>query len=190
VRITASGLLNGAPHLMHIHAQGQGTCPTGTAATHHNGHLAISTQDGAPFYGHPFTALTVSGSTGEQNLFAFAHFPTSGTIHYRRTIDLGPVIGAAVRQNTSAVIIIHGIDYNHNGRYDFASLGGDREHNTPLEKTAPALCGQLTPQGHPRGASASAPRTYTATLVAAPAQQHSSAPALLCNLRTLAGDLL
>jgi hypothetical protein len=90
-------------------------------------------------------------------------------------------------ENNSAVIVIHGIDYNANGRYDYV-LGGDREHHVPFEETAPALCGVLKRQGPVRTAAASAPQTYTATLVRAPAPP--SAPTLLCDLRHLSGRLL
>ena len=58
VTVTTKGLLNGAPHAMHIHAGGRGECPPASAARRHNGHLSISTTDGIKFYGPPEVSLT------------------------------------------------------------------------------------------------------------------------------------
>jgi hypothetical protein len=190
VHLTARGLLNGFAHAIHIHAGAQGACPHGDAATVHNGNRVITTKDGARFYGKVVAALTTApGKTDPGSLLDFAHFPASVPINYSRTIDFGPVVATQIRQNTSAVVIIHGIDYNHNGTYD-NGLSIDREHrNLPIEQTAPALCGPLIAQSPQRGAqTASAPRLYTATL--APTYAQASAPVLLCDLRALKGRLL
>ena len=48
VSIDTTGLLNGAPHALHIHAGGKGTCPDSSVATKHNGHLSIATHAGRP----------------------------------------------------------------------------------------------------------------------------------------------
>src|SRR4051794_20245981 len=58
VTITTPRLLDSAPHAIHIHANGQGRCPPATAAREHEGHLAISTTNGIPYYGSPVLALT------------------------------------------------------------------------------------------------------------------------------------
>jgi hypothetical protein len=189
VQVSAKGLLNGFPHLMHIHGEGRGRCPNGSAARRHNGKLAISTKDGAPFYGQVMTSLTRVGNTERKSYLAFGRYPSSGTISYGRRIDLGPVVAAAVRQNTSAVVVIHGIDYNHNDTYDNSLDRSDLDRSLPGEATAPALCGVLKAE-QPKRASqtASAVRVYTATLVEAPAPP--SSPSLLCDLRSLAGKLL
>ena len=43
-----------------------------------------------------------------------------------------------------AVVVIHGVDYNHNGEYDFASAGqSDLNPDLPAEATNPAACGVL-----------------------------------------------
>jgi serine/threonine-protein kinase len=190
VRIRARGVLNGFPHAIHIHAGAQGTCPHGNAASVHNGNRVITTQDGAPFYGKVVAALTTApGKTDPSSLLDFAHFPSAVPINYSRTIDFGPVVAAQIRQNTSAVVIIHGIDYNHNDTYD-NGLSIDREHrNLPIEQTAPALCGPLVAQAPQRGTqTASAGRVYTATLV--PTRDRASSPVLLCDLHALKGRLL
>jgi serine/threonine-protein kinase len=188
VDITTSGLID-SPHAMHIHADALGTCPTGKAARDHNGHLAISTKDGAPFYGHVVTSLTTRGKTDSDSFLAFKRFPSTGSIKYSRTIDVGPVVAASIRQNGSAVVVIHGIDYNGNGTYDFSSLDeSDLNRSLPGEETAPALCGALVARpGQSGGKTASASQVYTAALVSAPQAQSSP---LFCDLRSLAGKLL
>ena len=88
VTVTTKGLLNGAPHAMHIHAGGRGECPPASAARRHNGHLAISTTDGIKFYGPPQVALTSTGDTSPKSIIDFSRFPHTGDINYTRTITI------------------------------------------------------------------------------------------------------
>ena len=103
---------------MHIHAGGKGVCPPASAARLHNGHLSISTTDGIKFYGPPQVSLTSTGDTSPKSIVDFSRYPTIGNIRYTRT-DHDP---AGRRRTRSApatpVIVVHGIDYNHNGIYD------------------------------------------------------------------------
>jgi serine/threonine protein kinase len=147
VTIDAQGLLNGEPHLMHIHAGAQGACPLASAARVHNGVRFIETKDGAPYYGHVKAALTLQGDTTDKSLLDFARFPSTGTIRYRRTFRMSLPTANVIRSG-SGVIVLHGIDYNHNGRYDDVLgrggiPGGDRFY---AEQTAPAVCGALSPE--------------------------------------------
>jgi tRNA A-37 threonylcarbamoyl transferase component Bud32 len=144
VTIDTNGLLNGSPHAMHIHAGGKGVCPPASAARAHNGHLAISTTDGIKFYGPPQVSLTSSGDTGPKSIVDFARYPTVGAIKYTRDITVPPGIAAAIRSG-NAVIVVHGIDYNHNGIYDNVLDRSELNQNLPGEATAPALCGPLVP---------------------------------------------
>ena len=142
VTVTTSGLLNGAPHLMHIHAGGQGLCPPATAARAHNGHLTISTTDAGRYYGAPVVSLTTVGDTSPRSIIDFTRYPTVGSIRYRRTISLPPSVVTDIREN-NAVVIMHGIDYNGDGVYD-DSLGiSDLSNRLTAESTDPALCGSL-----------------------------------------------
>ena len=43
------------------------------------------------------------------------------------------------------MIVVHGIDYNHNGIYDNVLDRSELNQNLPGEATAPALCGPLVP---------------------------------------------
>lgn len=137
---TAAGL---PAHAQHIHIGGSHTCPTAAAATDHNGHQAISVKDGAPSYGPIKVSLTSSGDTSASSALALKRFPTTpnGTESYTRSIT----VSAAVAQQVAAgqgVVVIHGIDYLHNGSYK--DLGkADINPSLPQEGTAPALCGKL-----------------------------------------------
>jgi hypothetical protein len=171
VTVTANGLLQGGAHLMHIHAGKLGRCPPGSVARKHNGQLSIFTHDGAPFYGPVQTALTTKGDSSPKSLLVFGRFPKTAKIDYKRKIRLSPVAAAQVRAN-NAVVVIHGIDYNHNNRYDRSLEGSDLDRSISAESTAPGLCGPLVAEQPERGkgkASAQAggaTTVYTATLQA------------------------
>ncbi len=186
ISIDTNGLLDGAPHAMHIHAGGRGICPPGTAAKRHNGKLAISTLDGVPFYGPPVTSLTTRGSTSKKSILSLRRFPNDGNIKYRRTITLPKVVAAYIRQN-NAVVVAHGADYNNNGVYDNTLDRSDLKRSLPGELTTPALCGPLkiadeVQTGSTGGSpgdrrTASSGETYLATL-----QRGPSADGVLCPL--------
>ena len=78
ITVDTNGLLDAAPHAMHIHAGGEGKCPPAEAAHRHNGHLSISTVNGEPFYGPPVTAMTTKGDTSLNSILAFPRYPTRG----------------------------------------------------------------------------------------------------------------
>jgi Protein kinase domain len=169
VTIHASGLINN-PHLMHIHAGGEGTCPDSSVGKKYNGHLAIGAKAGGPFYGPVVTSLTTSGSTSKSKFLDFGAFPSTGLINYKRTIRLNPVVAASVR-NDNAVIVVHGIDYNGNSVYDNVLDRSDEDRSFTNESTAPALCGSLVAKKSGSGDNKSAsagPTTYYASLVNAP----------------------
>jgi serine/threonine protein kinase len=144
VMIDTNGLLNGSPHAMHIHAGGRGLCPSASAARLHNGHLSISTTDGIKFYGPPQVSLTSTGDTSSKSIIDFSRYPTVGAIRYTRQITVPSGIAGAIRAG-NAVIVVHGIDYNHNGIYDDVLDRSELNHSLPGEATAPALCGPLVP---------------------------------------------
>jgi hypothetical protein len=184
VSLTTNGLLDGQPHAMHIHAGEKGECPTVEAAHDHNGHLSISTLDGAEFYGHPRVALTTRGDIGVASILEFPRYPNVGNITYKRTIKLRPRTVRFVRRNL-AVIVVHGIDYNGNGTYDGTLGGSDLNPALSGEATAPALCGELL-AGRAAQQNAKSPdgsRVYTASLGLPPGTRNVLAPDLICHLR-------
>ncbi len=184
VTLDAKGLLNGSPHAMHIHAGGQGECPPASAARLHNGHVAISTTNGIKFYGPPQVALTASGDTSPKSIIDFPRYPTSGDITYTRKITVPPGVAAAIRAG-NAVVVVHGIDYNHNGIYDNVLDRSELKRSLPGEATAPALCGHLAAtRTAAAGRGRSAGATYAVVLrryVALPATP-ADRFALLCHL--------
>ncbi len=166
VTLDTIGLLNGSPHLAHIHGEGLGTCPTAANARLHNGHRSISTGDAIRLYGSTLTSFTEWGSTSGSapNNIDMNRYPASGNIRYRRTITLPRLVADLIRDG-DAVIVVHGIDYNHNHVYDFRALGvSDLDRTLPGEATAPALCGPLRPAPGAKSATARTATTYVASL--------------------------
>ena len=69
-----------------------------------------------------------------------------GTLTYERgRIKVTQTLAKAISSG-EAVIVIHGVDHNHNGSYDGATAS-DLDPSLPTEATDPALCGVITPQG-------------------------------------------
>ncbi len=174
VTLQTDGLLT-ANHLMHIHG-GSGACPTASVGGVVNGHRFISAKDGDQSYGGAVTSLTTSGDTSPVSHLSRPRFPSVGNIRYQRSILLGPGVANLIRQG-EAVIVVHGIDYNGNGRYDDV-LGLDGE------AAAPALCGALSPNQAAATGRPSSPVVYTASLGVyggSPADTPPG-PALLCHV--------
>ncbi len=142
ITLDATGLLARGSHQMHVHAFGEGICPPPSAAKLYNGHRAISTNDGLKYYGPMAIALTLFGDFSPNSMVAFSRYPSSGTIHYQRTLEVSSATASAIR-NGNAVVVIHGIDYNHNGVYDNVLDRSEVDSSVPQEQTAPALCGTL-----------------------------------------------
>ena len=185
VTLDTTGLLNGSPHLAHIHGLGAGTCPTAANARLHNGHRSISTGDAIRLYGSTLTSFTQWGSTsgGVPTNIDMNRYPATGNIRYKRTITVSRLVADLIRDR-DAVIVVHGIDYNYNHLYDFAALGlSDLDKTLPGEATAPALCGPLRPEPT-KSAAAAITTTYVASLT--PVVASATGPdhvSLFCDLR-------
>jgi serine/threonine protein kinase len=186
VAVAAHGLVDGK-HAMHIHAGARGMCPPASAAKRHNGHVTISTLDGAPFYGPPVTALTTKGDTSPKSILAFNRFLSGSAVRYTRKIELTDVVAANIRKN-DAVVIVHGIDYDHDGAYGNVLDRSDLDRSLPGEITAPALCGQIV--AAPPSSTSSQPtktgqvpaHAGKSTLYVASLQPEPAAVAALCYL--------
>lgn len=153
VKIQVNGLLDGMPHAQHIHVDAQGRCPTQPAT--HNGLPSITVADGTPSYGDIAASLTVDGPTGADHGLDVTRFPQTGSYTYARTIDLDPNVVANLARGT-AVLVVHGIDYNGNGTYDDVLGASEVDPTLPAEATDPALCGSFEPMqmaGVPDGAA-------------------------------------
>ncbi|MEU9634784.1 hypothetical protein ACGFZZ_16105 [Streptomyces tendae] len=142
VTIHTSGLLKDAPHAQHFHIGAKGICPPDSAAKKHNGLLSLTTTDGQPFYGMIGTSLTTTGDTSPASGLAVDRFPKGSSFQYERTITLSAEAAESVREG-NAVVVVHGIDYNGNGKYDDVLGASDLDPKLPAEATDPALCGPL-----------------------------------------------
>ena len=142
VMIEASGLVPGAPHAQHFHIGAQGTCPT--ASYDANGDGIVSTPEAASYYGAIGASLTTTGDTGPDSGLAVDRFPTAegGSLSYERTFSISEDVQEAFAAGT-AVLVVHGIDVNGNGAYDFEAGPSSLTPDAPLEATIPALCGGI-----------------------------------------------
>jgi hypothetical protein len=157
VRVKAHGVAPNLPHAQHIHfgEEARHECPTFKDDA--NGDFRLNTVDGIPAYGPIAVSLTTKGDTSPASGLAVDRMPVGtekGTYSYNRN---NVRIHTTETQNARAVaraidrgegvVVIHGIDYNQNGQYDFDSAGAselDPTGATPAEATDPAACGVLT----------------------------------------------
>lgn len=145
--VVARGLLAGAPHAVHIHfgEDARHECATLADDTNDNGRL--TTVEGAPAYGPVQLSLTTSGDTSPASLLAVDRFNTApgGLMHYERdgVFETAKGVAEAIAEG-EGVVVVHGVDYNGNGTYDFEGAGAsDLNEMVPEEATAPAMCGVL-----------------------------------------------
>jgi hypothetical protein len=146
VDIDAYGLLKGLPHAQHIHfgAEARHECPSVFDDKNHDHRLNVA--EGVPAYGPIARSLTVRGDTSPASGLAVDRFPVTprGNEHYDRTIYFGHTAVRRAIQNGKGVLVIHGVDYNGNGKYDFGGAGkSELDPKLPAEATDPALCGVL-----------------------------------------------
>jgi hypothetical protein len=88
------------------------------------------------------------GDTSPASGLAVERFPVAnegGALKYTRTFR----IPARVANNLGKFAIVqHGVDLNHNGRYDFRSAGASElDPSLPQEATLPADCGVISRVG-------------------------------------------
>lgn len=147
VVLHAKRLLADLPHAEHIHfgATARHECPNVADDTDVDHRL--STAEGVPAYGPVRVSLTTEGDTSPDSTLAVDRYPTApeGRISYSRTISVTRTLADRIAEG-KGVIVIHGIDYNHNGVYDFDGAGASElDPSLPAEATDPVLCGRLTP---------------------------------------------
>jgi hypothetical protein len=144
VTVAASGLLKDNPHAAHIHfgAEARHECPA--ASDDASGDGTLNTSEGVPAYGPVVVALTESGDTSPKSALAVDRFSTApgGKISYSRGhITVSPEVASAIADGKS-VVVIHGVDHNHDGKYD-GDTKSDLDPKLPTEATDPAICGVL-----------------------------------------------
>ncbi|CAM5458922.1 hypothetical protein ACTFBT_05490 [Streptomyces microflavus] len=169
VTIKTQGLLADAPHAQHFHIGAKGQCPPASAAKQHNGQLSLNTTDGLPFYGKIGASLTTTGDTGaDHSALAVDRFPKGASYTYHRTITVNDETAKSLRAE-NAVVVVHGIDFNGNGKYDNVLGASDLDPSLPSEATNPALCGPLrmAPAGAVAGGMGGTQDSDTVALTAA-----------------------
>ena len=142
--LRAHGLLAGAPHAAHIHfgEEARHECPTLADDTNGDGHL--NTTEGAPAYGPIVLSLTTMGDTSPASALAVDRFATGGSFDYERN-GLFPTddgVAEAIAAG-KGVVVIHGVDHNGNGMYDFEAGVSELDPSLPTEASDPAMCGVL-----------------------------------------------
>ena len=144
VTMAANGLLPDNPHAAHIHfgAEARHECPILSDDKNGDGHL--NTTEGGPAYGDIVVSLTKTGDTSPKSGLAIDRFSTApgGKIAYQRgSIKVSSGVAKAISAGQS-VVVIHGVDYNKDGKYSGATKS-DLMPSLPTEATDPALCGAL-----------------------------------------------
>jgi hypothetical protein len=146
VVIRANGLLANMPHAMHIHwgPTAKHECPTVKQDKNHDHRLNVA--EGLPSYGGIRVSLTTKGDTSPKSALAVDRFSTAphGKLVYKRySIKVDTQTARAIRAG-QAVLVVHGLDYNQNGKYDFKGAGASELNKAvPAEATDPAACGVL-----------------------------------------------
>ena len=168
--LTARGVTPDGPHAVHIHygETAENECPTmGDASQRRtDGTRRLTTADGVPSYGPIVVSLTTGGDTTPESALALDRFPMAkdGVLSYSRNdIEFTDVAGTGygatgtgtavqIAESIRAgegVLVVHGVDYNDNGGYDFDSAGASElTADLPAEGTDPALCGVLVQRHH------------------------------------------
>ncbi len=146
-RIYSTGMAPNLPHAQHIHGfkQAVSECPTLAASGRDN---LITTAEGLPSYGPIQVSLTTRGDTSPASALAVGRFPVAnsvGFLKYERTLFVSRNVASNLGKKA---IVQHGVDLNHNGRYDFRSAGrSELDPSLPQEATIPANCGVINPVG-------------------------------------------
>jgi hypothetical protein len=146
VRVDAFHLARNLPHAQHIHfgADARHECPSVFDDSNHDHRLNVA--EGVPAYGPIAASLTTRGDTSPASALAVDRFPTApkGKEHYDRRLTFSKAAVARAIKDGKGVIVIHGVDYNGNGKYDFAGAGkSELDPTLPAEATDPAICGVL-----------------------------------------------
>src|SRR5829696_9532083 len=94
-----------------------------TLVTERNGDRLMNTAEGLPSYGPSQVSLTTRGDTSPSSALAVNRFPVAnsdGLLRYERDLSVSRKVA---RNLGKFAIVQHGVDLNHNGRYDYRSAG-------------------------------------------------------------------
>lgn len=121
----------------------QGICPGIGRDTDSNG--LVDTVEGQPDYGAVRVSLTTEGPTGAGSALAVDRFPVAdenGVLEYNRTFTPeGDLAESIFAELGDLEVVVHGVDVNGSGGYDFESGTSPLSGALPLEATLPSVCG-------------------------------------------------
>ena len=143
-KISSDGMAPKLPHAQHIHGFKQALSECPTLAADDDGDRLVNTVEGLPSYGPIRVSFTTRGDTSAASGLAVSRFPVANSdkdLQYKRTFK----VPQGVSQNLGKMAIVqHGVDLNHNGRYDFKAAGkSELDPSLPQEATIPATCGLI-----------------------------------------------
>ena len=141
--VRSHGLAPELPHAQHIHGMAQAISECPTLRADDNGDGLVNTAEGLPSYGPIAVSLTTRGDTSPASALAVKRFPVAnegGALQYTRTFGIPSKVA---RNLGDFAIVQHGIDLNHNGRYDFSAGPSELDPSLPQEATIPANCGVI-----------------------------------------------
>jgi Cu/Zn superoxide dismutase len=163
IEVHATGLTPDAPHAQHIHYGNDALneCPTLALDANRDGRL--NTVEGVPAYGPVVVSLNTTGDTTPASFLDVTRFPVAhdGIFNYSRdNTEFTDVAGTGYPgagglgtakqiadsiKDGEGVLVIHGLDYDGNGTYNFSDPEGGSElrDDLPAEATDPAVCGVL-----------------------------------------------
>jgi hypothetical protein len=148
-KIFTTDMAPNLPHAQHIHGFKKAVSECPTLARHSGRDNLITTVEGVPAYGPIQTSLTTRGDTSPASGLAVSRFPVAnslGFLRYERTLSVSSNVYSNLGKKA---IVQHGVDLNHNGRYDFKAAGrSELDPSLPQEATIPANCGVINPVGH------------------------------------------
>jgi hypothetical protein len=174
VVIHTQGLVPNQPHPQHIHGSAHGGhfgCPT-LKMNDADGDGVLTNEEATGEYGTIFLALTTRGGATPEDGLDVKRMPVAdarGRLDYERTFSAAAVPDGLLEHLSSLHIVQHGIDVNHNDKYDVDALGISTfaknlgVDGVPEEATDPASCGVV------QGASAGQPARKGVEMGGAPA---------------------
>jgi hypothetical protein len=142
-KINSDGLAPNLPHAQHIHGMAQAISECPTLRADQNGDGLVNTAEGLPSYGPIQASLTTRGDTSPASALAVNRFPVAnsvGFLRYDRTISVPRLVA---RNLGKFALVQHGVDLNHNGRYDFSAGPSELDPSLPQDATIPANCGVI-----------------------------------------------
>lgn len=140
VRVEVEGLAAGLPHAQHLHGDLHESSHCPGPHDDLDGDGFVGAVESLPNDGEILLSLTTEGDTSPASALDVTRYPTEGTVSYERTFT----IEARVAEELGNLhVVVHGVDVNDNGEYDFDIGGSDYDESLPLEATLPALCGTL-----------------------------------------------